>query len=311
LSGDLKRADTLNIDLFDENVEEALINFQQRHGLEADGILGEKTLMELNIPAAKRADQIALNLERWRWLPQEMGKEFVLINLPDLKLFVYEEEKILLEMRAIIGRSYRRTPVFSDKITYLVLNPFWFVPNSIAVKDILPEIKKDVNYLKRLKIKVLSGENTVVDIRSIDWSKVTEKNFKYRLRQDPGLNNALGRIKFMFPNKFNVYIHDTPSKELFKKPEREFSSGCIRIEGPIELAVSLLDNDPDWDRERLLKEINKNVQKTVTLKKPIPVHLLYWTAWADEGNKILFRRDIYQRDQALLSALREKPPRER
>jgi murein L,D-transpeptidase YcbB/YkuD len=263
------------------------------------------------VPVEERVRQIEVNLERWRWLPEDLGQRYILVNIANFELEVVEKSKPVMIMQVVVGKPYWRTPVFSDRMTYLVLSPYWHIPPSIAVKDKLPLIRKDHTYLATYDIKVFQGwgaETREIDPQTIDWSKVTAKDFNYRLRQEPGPLNALGRVKFMFPNKFNVYLHDTPSRELFGKTVRTFSSGCIRIEKPIELAEYLLGGDAKWTRENILAAIDRRVEQTVRLPEPMPVHLLYWTAWSDEEGSIQFRGDIYGRDQLLDKALREKPP---
>lgn len=312
VTGDLEEKLAEEKELFDEVVDQAVHRFQQRHGLDVDGVVGSATLAALNVPAEKRVRQIEFNLERWRWLPQNLGKSYGLVNIANFELEVIENSQPVIVMRVVVGRPYRRTPVFSDQITYLVLNPYWHVPPSIAVKDILPQIGKDPDYLVKQSIKVFQSwgaDAREIDSKSIDWSKVTAERFSYRFRQDPGPTNALGQIKFMFPNKFNVYLHDTPARELFAKTARGFSSGCIRVEKSIELTEHLLRADPKWTREAILLAIERRVEQTVRLLQPIPIHLLYWTAWTDEGGFVQFRSDIYGRDQLLDEALREKPPR--
>ena len=212
-------------------------------------------------------------------------------------------------MKAIVGKPFRRTPVFSGTVTYLVLNPSWYVPDNIAKLDLLPKIKSDKEYLQKQKIKVLKGwGETALEVNAdtIDWKQITVKNLPFRFQQDPGPFNALGTVKFMFPNKFNVYLHDTPAKELFLKTSREFSSGCIRIEKPLELAHYLLKDQPQWTYARLEKLIKEGTEQTVKIPKPIPIYLLYWTVWVDEQNHLQFRKDIYSRDQALIEALMQK-----
>jgi murein L,D-transpeptidase YcbB/YkuD len=231
--------------------------------------------------------------------------------MANFELNVVEKDQPVMAMRVIVGKGYRRTPVFSGKMIYLVFNPYWHVPHSIAINDKLPLIRKEPNYLMKQHIRVFQGwgaEANEIDPKSIDWYKVDAKNFRYTLRQDPGPWNALGRVKFMFPNRFNVYIHDTPSRELFNKSARMFSSGCIRIEKPIELAAYLLRDDPKWTSESILAAIDRQVEQTVQLREPIWVHLLYWTAWVSEDNITHFVRDIYGRDKLLDEALQEKPP---
>lgn len=311
--GDYKKDVDLNKELFDDTLEVAICRFQQRHGLEPDGVVGKATLAALNITPEQHIRYIEINMERWRWLPESLGERYIIINIANFELDVIENKKTIITMHAIVGKPYRRTPIFSDKITYLVLAPYWHVPPNIAIQDMLPSIQKDLNYLAKHKIKVFKGwgaETKEIDPTSIDWLKINEKNFNFRFRQEPGPHNALGRIKFMFPNKYDVYIHDTPSKELFAKTERGFSSGCIRIEKPIELAEYVLHGNVIWTYEKIIEEINKNIEKTVKLPEPINIHLLYWTVWVDDNENIQFRNDIYGRDKLLEKVLYQPPPKE-
>ena len=298
-------------DVFDDALEQAVRRFQRRHGLDADGVVGVGTLKALNVPAEQRVRQIVLNMERWRWLPQDLGERYVLVNIVNFELDVVEAGQALMVMRVVVGRPYRRTPVFSDMMTYLVLSPYWHVPPMIAIQDMLPQVRKDVGYLTEKRIRVFRGwgaEAEEIDPKTIDWAAVSGKSFPYRFRQEPGPANALGRIKFMFPNKFNVYLHDTPARDLFAKTARTFSSGCIRIEKPIDLAEYALKGDAKWTQEALLAAIDKGVEQTVRLPTAIPVHLLYWTAWTDGDGMVHFREDIYERDRRLDEAMRKPPP---
>ncbi|UCG08831.1 MAG: L,D-transpeptidase family protein, partial [Desulfobacterales bacterium] len=211
------------------------------------------------------------------------------------------------------GKPYRKTPVFSDRITYLVFNSYWGVPDTIAKKDILPKIKDDPSFLMDQKIRLFEGwggSAREIDPNTIDWNTVTTANFTYRLQQDPGPQNALGRIKFMFPNQFDVYLHDTPSKELFAKARRDFSSGCIRIEKPVELAEYLLRKHPDWPSEKIRSTLSGSdfTTQTVKLPEPVNIHILYWTVWVGKDDRIHFGPDIYDRDTALDAAMQEPPP---
>jgi murein L,D-transpeptidase YcbB/YkuD len=294
---------------FDESLMKGVQRFQARHGIEPDGVVGIKTLTTMNVPVEDRIRQIALNLERWRWIPHNLGSRYILVNIADYSLAVVENQTTVLEMRVVVGKAYRRTPVFSDKMRYLVLNPFWNIPVKIAVEDKLPIIRKNPLYLTQQQIKVFenwSEDASEINPVIINWSRVNSNYFPYRLRQDPGPSNALGRIKFMFPNKFSVYLHDTPQRSLFKKASRDFSSGCIRIEKPIELATYLLQNDPQWPDQKIMETIESGVTTVVRFKNPIPVHLLYWTAWVTETGDVHFGNDIYDRDPPLSRALKAK-----
>jgi murein L,D-transpeptidase YcbB/YkuD len=309
VTDDLPMIEYNNPDYFDSAVYFAVTKFQARHGLDIDGKVGPVTLAALNVPVEIRIQQIKLNLERWRWLPEKLGEKYIIVNIANYELDYFEGDNLKLKMRAIVGKPYRRTPVFSDSVTYIVLNPYWHVPPSIAVSDILPAAKKNPNYLKENGFRVFEGwgsDAIEIDASTINWAEMSKSNFKYRLRQDPGSRNALGRIKFMFPNEFNVYLHDTPSRDLFSKSMRDFSSGCIRIERPLELADILLRQNSSWDLERLQTAIQKDSEETLLLKEKMPIHILYWTTWAGEDGTINFRKDLYKRDDALISALEEK-----
>jgi murein L,D-transpeptidase YcbB/YkuD len=298
-------------DSFDVALEAAVRRFQGRHGLEVDGAVGRTTLAALNVSAADRADQIAVNMERWRWLPESMGPTHVLVNIAAFSLEAVRDDTLSLMMKVIVGRTYRRTPVFSDRITYMVLNPSWEVPDRIAVADVLIEARKDSTYFQRMGMRVLRGwgESEVeVDPSTVDWPSVPTRPFPFRFRQNPGPANALGAVKFMFPNKFNVYMHDTPARGLFAKADRAFSSGCIRVERPLDLAGFLMHGDARWSRERISSAMGTGSQQTVLLPEPVPIHVTYSTAWVDDDGEVQFRGDIYERDAPVRAALAEPPP---
>lgn len=282
------------------------MSFQSRHGLAADGVVGAKTLAAMNVPLEMRVQQLEANLERWRWLPRELGERHVRVNIPGFQLEVRDAGRVVLDMKVVVGRRVRSTPVMSDTIRYLVLNPTWDVPPNLAVQDKLPEIRKNPGYFTEQGIQVLHGwgsDERAIDPTTVDWQAVTPKGFPYHLRQTPGSKNALGRVKFMFPNRWNIYIHDTPSRELFANPERAASSGCIRAERPVDLAAVLLEGAPDWTREALEAAIATGRTRTVTLPTPVPVHVEYWTGWVDDEGHVQWRTDIYDRDKALIAAL--------
>lgn len=296
----------------DEALASAVARFQERHGLEPHGRLDPPTLAALNVPIERRLRTIELNLERWRWLPRTLGSPHLWVNVPDYRLSVVAEERELLGMRVVVGRHYRRTPVFSSRMEYLVLNPEWNIPRRIAVEDILPKIRRDPGYVARERIRVYESWGpgaSEIDPAQVDWAQVTAQNFRFKLQKEPGPKNDLGRIKFMFPNKYAVYLHDTNSRGLFERRARGFSSGCIRIEKPLELAEFVLSGSPGWDREALAAAIASGHQRRVPLPERIPVHLVYFTAWVDREGRLQFRPDIYQRDPVLERALESRPPR--
>jgi murein L,D-transpeptidase YcbB/YkuD len=312
VSGDLEDDEGKTGEFFDKLLEQAVLRFQKRHGLKVDGIVGHATLKALLVPVEIRARQIELNMERMRWSSRKLGQRYIIVNIADYSLDVVENDHTILSMKVVVGKPFWHTPVFSKKMTYLVLNPSWNVPKNITIKDILPKIKKDSGYLHKKNFKVLTDwGNTAqeIDPDTIDWSTVTANTFKYRLRQEPGSLNPLGRIKFMLPNRFSVYLHDTPHKGLFARNARSFSHGCIRLEKPVILAEYLLKDDPNWSREKILDSINNGKKENVTISKPIDVHILYLTAWVDENSLLQFRDDIYGRDRRLDESLQKKPPR--
>ena len=309
--GDLEDTGKDPVDFFDDATERAVMGFQNRHGLKSDGRVGSHTLEMLNIPIQQRVRQIELNLERCRWIPRDLGDRYILVNIADFKLSVIENLHPKMGMRVVVGRPYRRTPVFSAKMTYMVINPYWNIPTSLVFKDLLPKIQKTPNYLAQQGIKVFKGWRKgapEIDPETVDWKKIEHQNFPYKLRQDPGPRNALGRIKFIFPNRFAVYLHDTPDRSLFNETHRDFSSGCIRTEKPMDLARYLLKDDDQWPEERLSAAIEAGETTVIELKRPILVHLQYWTAWVDENGRLNFRNDIYSRDRRLDQALKERIP---
>ena len=312
LEDDLAPGEAQDAELFDEPVAEAVKKFQRRHGLTDDGVVSAATRAELNVPVERRVEQLELNLERWRWLPKDLGRRHIIVNIAAFELEVMDGDSLVMSMRVVVGRPYDRTPVLSDTMRYLVLNPYWHVPSNIATTELLPKLKRDPSYLARYKLRVFPSSRLdaqEVDPTTVDWSTMSAAHFPFLLRQDPGPRNALGRIKFMFLNKYHVYLHDTPARPLFEETQRDFSHGCIRIQHPIELAAYLLRNDSRWNRDAILAALDDAEDRTVSLPEPMPIHLLYWTAWADVDGTIQFRRDIHERDAPLFTALRTPPPR--
>jgi len=299
--------------VYGPDLESAVTAFQQRHGLKPDGHFGPNSLRALNASVGQRIEQIKINMERRRWMPDHLGARYAFVNLADFRLEVKFDEETVFETRVVVGREADRTPVFSDKMTYLVINPYWNIPPSIARDEMLPQLRKDPYALLEKGIRVFSGwgaDAVEIDPGMIDWTQVSRRRFPFKLRQDPGDQNALGRVKFMFPNHFNIYLHDTPSKSLFERTVRTFSHGCIRVEDPLRLARLLLAGDPMWPEGRLEEQIASNERRTVGLRRPIEVHLTYLTAWVDDAGVVQFRNDVYGRDRRLLAALdasRETP----
>ena len=287
--------------LFDELLKEAVQRFQARHGLTADGVVGARTLTELNVPISKRIQQLAASLERCQPLPSLLEPRHILVNIADFTLKLYEDGKLRLSMPVIVGKTYRQTPVFTGYISSLVLNPSWEVPRSIATKDLLPKIKKNPGYLTQLHLRVLRDwtSETELDPATIAWANLSQARFPYRLRQDPGPANALGRVKFLLPNPYDVYLHDTPAQALFQQDSRTFSSGCIRLARPMELAVYLLQGTPLGSMDALNAALSRGKTQSVAIPSPIAVHIAYMTAWVDREGIIQFRPDIYNRDPAL------------
>ncbi|WP_339812814.1 L,D-transpeptidase family protein [uncultured Imperialibacter sp.] len=291
---------------FDDDLEAALKIFQRRNGLGADGVAGVKTVELLNVPAEKRIQDIKINMERLRWLPEDLGERYILVNLGSFELEIFDKASRTYDSEVIIGKTYRKTPIFSSKMTYLVLNPTWTVPPTILKSDILPEARKDPSVITRKGLKVLRSDGTEVPLADVDWPNVSSTNFPYMLRQPPGPTNALGDVKFMFPNPYSVYIHDTPSREMFNKSERAFSSGCIRLKNPLNMAAYLLAGTK-YTREEIGKIVQTRVETTITLPKPLDVHILYLTAWVSESNSLRFGVDIYERDARIAKGLSGTP----
>lgn len=303
--GDLPSAAAAG-DRFDAALEQAVRNFQRRYGLPVNGVVGAKTRAALNVPATARAAQLALNLERRRWLPRDFSQRALLVNIPGFTLQLWEQERLSLTMRVIVGRLARQTPNFSSRITAVVFNPQWDVPRRIAVEDLLPQAQKDATVLARRGFHVYAAgrrNGEELDPTAIDWRRLNKTNFPYHLVQEPGPHNALGRLKFIVPNDDYIYLHDTPSRSLFSEAMPAFSSGCIRLEAPRELAVRLLAGTPYGSAAALAAALNDGGSRVVHLAQPLPIHIVYWTAWVDADGLVQFRPDLYQRDSSLAATL--------
>jgi murein L,D-transpeptidase YcbB/YkuD len=304
--GELPDTAAAEPEAFDAGLEQALRRFQRRHGLAADGALGPQTLAAVNVPVERRIDQIVVNMERRRWMPDELGRKYVFVNIADFTLKLVDGPRTLYDSRVIVGTPYQRSPTFSTAITGFEINPYWNVPDSIARKEMLPRIKRDPGYLAANDLRLLAirdGRTAVVDPATVDWSALGPGRFPYRIRQEPGDGNALGHIKFAMPNRWDIYLHDTPSRNLFERPVRSFSHGCIRVEHPFELALRLLDGGGGWTAGKLAEAADSGRRQRVRLPAAVPVHLAYLTAWTNRDQSLHFREDIYGRDRRLEAAL--------
>jgi murein L,D-transpeptidase YcbB/YkuD len=297
--GYLRKRLLFRSDTFDTELTEALKSFQKNYGVPSTGFLNPATITALNVPAGKRAEQMKLNMERWKLMPGAPSRH-ILVNIPDFKMEVIESCSVTLSMKVVVGKIDRPTPVFSSTLTYIVLNPTWNVPQNILKKDVLPKVKKDRAYLVKNGMKIYkmdnSGQRTEVSADSIDWKKVSLDHFPYEIIEDPGPLNSLGVVKFMFPNTYSVYMHDSPAKKLFKSEEPVFSSGCVRLSNAMALAAHLLAKEKNWEKDKLLEALATGETQTIILKNPIPVFIQYFTSWVDDSGAVQFRKDIYHLD---------------
>jgi murein L,D-transpeptidase YcbB/YkuD len=306
-TGDLTGSDPQHAEHFDADLMDAVERFQRRHGLAEDGVVGPATLAAMNVPVTRRIDQLRVNLERARWVQRDLPADFVLVDIAGFRAYLVRGGKVTWTARVQVGKTYRETPVFRDAIEYVVFNPTWTVPPGILRKDIVPQAREDPDIIRQKGLKVLTREGTEVDPDSVDWSAAD--GFPYVLRQDPGPDNALGRVKLMFPNEHLVYLHDTPSKDLFEREQRTASSGCIRVERPLELVELVLSGTEGWDRAQIDQVIDSQRTTRVDLAEPLPVLILYWTAQVLDDGRVSFRRDVYARDEPILAALDGKMAR--
>lgn len=289
--------------LFDAPLVEAVKLFQRQHGLDADGAVGAGTLAALNVSAKARVDQIRINLERARWILRDIGPEMVVVNIAGRYLHLVFDHKVAWTTRVIVGKAYTKTPIFTETMKYVVLNPDWTVPRSIVRNEIFPKAAADPGYLDAHEYYLSDGKGGRVSPQSVAWSSYTGSTFPYGVVQRPGPKNALGLVKFLFPNKYSVYLHDTPSRQLFEKSDRSLSHGCIRVQDPLKLAELILGNRLGWTRPKIDAAIAAGKTQTVSLPKPLPVLLLYWTVDPTFDGGAHFYPDIYSRDAGLLKAL--------
>jgi murein L,D-transpeptidase YcbB/YkuD len=288
--------------LYDEPLQEAVKRFQRRHGLKDDAIVNPAVIAEMNVPIEQRIDLIELNLERWRWLPREPGSRYMLVNIPEMRLEVRENGKVPLSMRVIVGKKDTPTPIFNDEMTHIVFSPYWNVPPGIAKGETLPSLMNDPGFLTRNNMEVVDKAGRTIEPSSIDWMDPSS----FRFRQRPGSSNALGLVKFMFPNQYDVYLHDTPADSLFGRAARLFSHGCIRVEQPEALAAYVLRDQPEWTQERIREAMHAGEERTVKLRTSIPVFIGYWTARVAPDGLVQFRHDVYGVDSRLNAMLEDR-----
>lgn len=293
--GDLKTLDSTSI--FDDSVAVALKRFQHRMGLSETGKLDEKTLVEMNRPVEERIRQMMLNMERLRWVPDELEPNMLLVNIPEYRLHVFENGVQSWMSKVVVGKEATKTSIFKGNLSYVVLNPYWVVTNNIINNEILPKLKRNPGYLERNNMEVVSG-NKVINPYSVKWSSYT-KNIPYTIRQKPGKGNSLGKVKFLFPNSYSIYLHDTPSKSLFGETARAFSHGCIRVSEPEKLALHVLKSVPEWNEDKLNAVWKTQNEKWITVRPSLPVYIVYFTTWVDNTGQLNFRRDLYGLDSAL------------
>ncbi|HME35981.1 MAG TPA: L,D-transpeptidase family protein [Candidatus Sulfotelmatobacter sp.] len=297
--------------LYTASLAGGVAHFQARHGLQQNGHLDEATIKELNVPLRERVSQLKLTLERWRWLPHEFPQPPIVVNIPEFRLRGFDQnEKVVLAMNVIVGRAYRQTPVFAKDMKFVVFRPYWNVPFSIQRSEIVKAVERDRSYIANKDYEVVTHEGEVVTNGPISDSILQQlKDGTLAVRQRPGPRNALGLVKLMFPNEYDVYLHSTPAPELFSRPRRDFSHGCIRVENPVDLTTWVLRNNPGWDRARVQSAMETGKDNTqVILPKPIPVLILYGTAIVDDQGAVHFFEDIYGHDAALKQVLAKGPP---
>ncbi|MEX2532066.1 MAG: L,D-transpeptidase family protein [Gemmatimonadota bacterium] len=287
---------------FDPRLREAVEHLQARFALESDGVIGGRTLEELNTPVSQRLRELSINLDRWRWLPRDLGSRHILVNVAGYEMEVVDEGRRVMSMGVVVGEEAWETPVFRDTLDHVIFNPYWNVPASIAESSVIPEVRSDPGYLERNNFEVVewSGSSPrVVSTEGIDWSEVDAEDFPYTLRQRPGPDNALGRVKFMFPNEHNIYLHDSPAEHLFSEVRRAYSHGCVRVERPFELARLLLELDSDTSLEEVEGELDQNGERRVELRGTVPIYIVYLTAWVEEDGTTRFHHDPYHHDRQI------------
>jgi murein L,D-transpeptidase YcbB/YkuD len=298
----------MKLDYFDPQLVAAVKKFQHRNGLHVDGVIGGQTMAALNRKPVNHVRRILVNMERYRWLPRDLGWRHVMVSQTEYRMRMFEHGKMVHTARVIIGKPKHQTPVFSNEIKTVVFNPYWNVPRSIATKEMLPLLNQDPDYLNRAGFEIYDRRGrrtTSIHSRGFfgSYAPVSEETFDFTIRQPPGPNNALGVVKFLFPNKHHVYMHDTPAKSLFSNNTRAFSHGCVRVQNAVDLAEVLLKRDAGWSKQQVADAIASKRNQHITLKTKVPVHLTYFTAWVDDDGRLITTPDIYKRDDTLAAAM--------
>lgn len=304
--GDLKKEKVADKKVYDEDLELAVKRFQIRHKLTDDAAIGKGTLGQMNIPIEDRINTVILNLERMRWIFHQPDDDFLMVNIAGFRVKRITIKEEVFDSRVIVGKYHHETPVFKGVMKYIVMNPTWTLPYSIATHETLPKLKKDPGYLAAKHMEVMDRNGTILNPANIEWNKYSAGNFPFIIRQKAGPWNALGEVKFIFPNKYAVYLHDTPSRGLFNAQDRAFSHGCIRTEDKWGLLMSLMDDPDVWNMDKINEILKSGTTTNIPLPRPVNIYLIYLTAAVDQQNNLMFMKDIYKRDQDVLEAL-EKP----
>lgn len=301
-SGELSNKDSISSLVYDKILEQDIKAFQASHGLAADGIIGAGTFRELNVPVEDRIASIRLNMERVRWVAGNMPSRFIMVNIAAFWLVMFDNGQLVHYTPVVVGKPLNKTPIFRDKMRYIEFNPTWTQPRSIVKNETIPKLKKDSTYLEKNHYVLLDSKGNLIPTSDLDFKNLSASKFPYMVRQEPGPWNALGEMKFMFPNKYDIYLHDTPSKSYFNMASRAYSHGCIRVKNPVDLAVKLLEGT-EYDRKKIEEILKSHETTRVNLPEPIDILLMYWTCGIDRYGKVFFVPDIYERDLPVLRAL--------
>jgi L,D-transpeptidase YcbB len=296
LHGDLASADSTGV--YDSTLYLGVVRFQKRHGLSPDGVLGKKFYEALNVSVEDRIEQILINMERSRWMPSDYPQRYLIVNIPDFTLYAYDKGIQIWNMNVVVGKEIHETVSFSGEMRNVVFNPYWVVPPGILYDEIIPGVIKKPNYLSSHNMEMVDGSGKVISSSSVDWKKYTKRGFPYTIRQKPGSSNSLGKVKFLFPNSHNIYLHDSPSRSLYIQEKRAFSHGCVRLSYPEKLANFVLEPE-GWTPERVKKALLPGKESWVKLENKLAVYIVYFTSWVENDGQLHFRNDVYKRDEKL------------